>query len=87
MTYARLAALVPLRSVTRLERAMKRRDLNAAELAALAGTTRQTIANLRLGRTRRAREPLARAIADALRVEPGELFDLPAVAPDDEAAS
>lgn len=63
-----------------LERAMRERDVSGAELARLCdvfgvSTTRQTIANLRLGRTRAARSELARAIEHALAVKPGSLFE------------
>jgi len=55
---------------------MKSRDINAAELAALAKTTRQTISNLRKGTQSSTRISTAKAIADALRVDPVDLFEL-----------
>lgn len=76
MTYTRRPQRVRLRSTARLERAMKSRDINAAELAALAKTTRQTISNLRKGTQSSTRISTAKAIADALRVDPVDLFEL-----------
>jgi transcriptional regulator with XRE-family HTH domain len=67
-----------LRSTLGLERAMRHRDVNASELAKLAKTSRQTISNLRRGAQAQTGEPVARRIADALRVDLAELFDVDA---------
>jgi transcriptional regulator with XRE-family HTH domain len=72
----RTRALTTLRSVPKLERAMRRRDINASELAKLAKTSRQTISNLRRGNATRTNVDTARAIAAALRVPVAELFDV-----------
>lgn len=75
MSYARPHThYVPLRGQPRLEAAMKKRDVNGSELAALAGTHRQTISNLRRGERGAVRQDVAEAIETALRVERGYLF-------------
>jgi len=86
MTYRPTHTLVPLRDIARLNRAMKVRDLNAAELADIVGTTRQTISNLRNGRTRATDVKRARAIADALHLSPNRLFDMTDADDEDEVA-
>jgi transcriptional regulator with XRE-family HTH domain len=66
--------LPALKSRARLERAMKRRDVNGSELAKLADTNRATISNLRRGKTSRIREDTARRIEKVLGIPRGEVF-------------
>jgi DNA-binding Xre family transcriptional regulator len=76
MTYAPPVKMYArLRSRAAFEAAMRNRDVNASELAALASTTRQNVSNIRRGATSRARSDTAAAIERALRCSRGELFD------------
>jgi DNA-binding Xre family transcriptional regulator len=54
---------------------MRRRDVNASELAALAGTAKQNVSNVRRGAIERTRGDIAASIERALHVRHGELFD------------
>ncbi len=75
MSYERRSGLVPFRDMAKLESAMKRANMNASELARLAGTTKQTISNLRRGKQRTMRTHTAEAIEEALRMRRGALFN------------
>lgn len=70
-----MRSLARLRSRRRLEGAMRSRDVNANELAHLAGVHRQSISKLRRGEAHRMKAESAYAIEKALRVERGHLFD------------
>jgi transcriptional regulator with XRE-family HTH domain len=75
MPYTRtIKSLATLRSRAGLEKAMRTRDLNAAEVGRMAGTNRQTVSNLRRGSRARLREETARQIEKVLAVAPGALF-------------
>lgn len=70
-----IRTLARLRSRRDLETAMRTRDVNANELASMAGVHRQSISKLRRGESERMRPDSAAAIEKALRVNKGELFD------------
>lgn len=75
MTYAlRRTATATLRSPARLEKAMRRRDVNGRELARLANVNREIISRLRRGAARTTSRRSAEAIEEALRARAGELF-------------
>lgn len=77
--------VVALRSPTRLEKAMRRRDVNGRELARLAGINHETIARLRRGGAHSIRRSSAQAIERALRAPEGEIFNYTDV--DNEASA
>lgn len=66
---------VTLRSADDLEAAMAEHDVSGNELARLADTHRQNIANIRRGQSSRVREDIAGRIERALGVGRGALFD------------
>lgn len=78
-------AWVVLRSAVALETAMAGRDVNGNELAQLAGTSRQNIANMRHGRSKRVREDIGAAVERALSQTRGSLFIYLETDDDDEA--
>ncbi len=53
---------------------MKARDMNGRELARAAGTSAQTVSQLRTGDRLRVRAETARRLERALRVERGSIF-------------
>ena len=63
-----------LRAAALLERAMKTRDINGRELARAAGTSAQTVSQLRTGDRLRVRAETARRLERALRAERGSIF-------------
>ena len=69
-----------------LERAMRSRNLSGRELAALTGTSNQTISQLRQGLRQSVAADVATAVEHSLRVKAGELFG-PAVSLDRRAAA
>ena len=75
MGYAKTASWAALRSRTRLEQAMRERDVNGNELAKLAGLSPQVVSNVRRGKYSLMREETAQALERALRRERGDLFD------------
>lgn len=80
MAYAPPLRKVKLRSRDRLERAMRARDVNGSELAALTDTPRQSLSRLRRGERDSINERTAAAIEKALRVAHGDLFEYEATA-------
>jgi DNA-binding XRE family transcriptional regulator len=69
--------LVKLRSATQLDTRMRRCDVNASELAAAVGVTRQTISLLRRGVTTSTSIVTARLIAETLQIDARRLFVMP----------
>jgi DNA-binding Xre family transcriptional regulator len=65
-----------LRSVAALEHAMRIRDINGRELARAAGTSAQTVSQLRTGHRLHVRADIARKLELALRVRPGLIFSV-----------
>lgn len=74
MGYSPPLSWVAVRSLNRLEAAMRDKNLSGRELSELVATSPQTISQLRHGTRRRVRTELAHRIEAVLDIEPGELF-------------